>query len=89
MQANINGMRVQLVLDWLTRPLILSLARFRHRRSGGDYTVLTGARVSASTRPLQEGDTVVVYIDHLGRGHARLHEEFHDGQRFELIDDES
>jgi len=86
MDANVNGRRMQFNLEWLTRPLVLTLARFRHRRTQGEYTILIGARVSASTRPLVEGDIVVVYFDHIGQGHVRLHGEFHDG-RFEGIDD--
>ena len=83
--ANRNGNRLQFDLEWLSRPLIVLLSRFRHVKTQGEYTVLLGARVSASTRPLVEGDSVVLYIDHLGRGHVRLHEEFHDG-RFEGMD---
>lgn len=77
-----------ITVEGLLRPLRLLLAPFRHRKNQRTYRVLLGARLSKSiARPLEEGDTLVIYTDELGNCHARLHEEFHDG-RFEQLEED-
>ena len=55
---------------------------WRHKRRGNLYQEIARGRVQASTRPLQEGDVVVIYRGADAKYHVRLDEEFEDG-RFE------
>ena len=62
---------------------ILRPHRFwRHKQRGTFYEELGRADVQASTRPLVEGDVVVVYRGQDGKWHVRRDEEMEDG-RFE------
>lgn len=76
---------VPLLLQGLMRPVALILKWYSHRKRPGKHLLLVQAKVQASTRPIVEGDVVVVYVDTRADAYARLHEEFHDG-RFEPTD---
>jgi len=67
--------------------LILNMARFRHKKRGTEYIMLFSSRVQASTGPIIEGDTVVVYMDvNTGVCTVRKHDEFHEEGRFERLE---
>lgn len=57
---------------------------WRHLKRGSTYVEIGRATVQASTGPIVEGDTVVMYRGTDGRVWARKESEFEDG-RFEEI----
>lgn len=60
--------------------------RWVHVKRGSHYAEIVRAKVQASTRPIEEGDTVVVYGEGSGGdAYARRVEEFEDG-RFITLD---
>lgn len=65
-------------------PAAAPVSTWRHRVRGGTYGLLGRATVQASTRPLQDGDEVLIYDGDGGRLWVRLPDEFHDG-RFEPV----
>jgi len=61
-------------------------SHWRHSARGSTYRIVAMADVQASTRPLVDGDAVVLYQgDETGDYHVRLPAEFLDG-RFEQLD---
>ena len=68
-----------------TRLSDVELARWRHAKRGTEYVEVGRAKVQASIRQIEDGDTVVVYQSTEGALHAREEGEFEDG-RFVRID---
>ncbi|MFW6002276.1 MAG: hypothetical protein ACOCQD_02965 [archaeon] len=55
----------------------------RHKKRGTNYLVIGEAEVQSS-KPIKEGDKVVIYVDNNGKKWARPSSEFYDG-RFDII----
>ena len=80
--------------DWCAMRRALSAALpapaqapvWRHKVRGTTYAEVRRAEVQMATRPLKEGDIVVVYEGADMKPYARLDEEFEDG-RFERLPD--
>lgn len=64
--------------------VVAALPRWTHKKRGSVYVEFGRAQVQASTRPIQEGDVVVVYLGVDGDIYVRRDEEFEDG-RFERV----
>lgn len=62
----------------------VSGTNWKHKQRGSFYRIVGGADVQASTRPLVDGDVVLLYHGTTGY-HVRLPDEFFDG-RFERVD---
>ena len=63
---------------------ISSARSWRHRKRGSEYTEIGRAVLQASTGPVGEGATLVIYQNVSGKLWAREQTEFEDG-RFEEI----
>ena len=63
--------------------------RWRHVARGSDYVEVGRARVQASTRRIEEDDTVVVYRGKHGKLYAREEGEFEDGRFVRLMGDDA
>lgn len=59
--------------------------RWVHVKRQTHYWEQCRAKVQAATRPIEEGDTVIIYVGNDGEFHARRDEEFEDG-RFITLD---
>jgi hypothetical protein len=81
-QASIdNGWRM-----FVAHHLHLSVpARFRHRARGSEYEIVGHATLQASTGPISEGATIVIYRGEDGASWSRELGEFMDG-RFQRIE---
>uniref|UniRef100_A0AB74UGI7 Uncharacterized protein n=1 Tax=Caulobacter phage BL57 TaxID=3348355 RepID=A0AB74UGI7_9VIRU len=59
------------------------MRRFRHKKRGSDYALVGTVRIQCET-PVQDGETLLTYIDGGGQVWGRREAEFFDG-RFEEI----
>jgi len=59
--------------------------RWRHKKRGTTYSIVTGAIAQCATGPIVDGDIVTVYVGDDGRAFVRKTTEFLDG-RFEEIE---
>ncbi|MCS4089879.1 hypothetical protein [Rhizobium sp. BK176] len=64
--------------------LLPGVRKVRHLNRGSDYDVMREEVSVQTSRPIQEGDVLTVYVEPDGRGWARLRDEFNDG-RFETL----
>lgn len=84
--ASVDILELERILNGEATVSPVPVSTWRHRDRGSTYGVLTHAVVQASTRPLEDGETVVIYDGDGGRLWVRRPEEFLDG-RFEPVND--